>query len=70
MDTQLSLPAPPGQEKRLLGSMFLPLGVGFVLETSYQWSGIVIILTALGLVIWGWGEFWLQSMADTRRNAQ
>jgi len=70
MDTHLSLPAPPGQEKRLLGSMFLPLGVGFVLETSYQWSGIVIILIALTLVIWGWGESWLQGALYTRRNAQ
>lgn len=59
-NTQDSSPTQPGQDKRLLGSMVLPLGVGFVLETSYQWSGIVIILIALGLVVLGWGEHWLR----------
>ncbi len=48
----------PGQGKRLLGSLFLPLGVGLILETSYQWSGIGIILVGIVLVILGWKEYW------------
>jgi len=50
--------AQPGQAKRIFGSMLLPLGVGLILETSYQWSGISIILIAVGLVVLGWKEYW------------
>ena len=48
----------PGQGKRLAGSLVLPLGVGLVLETSYLWSGIGIILAGVLLVILGWKEHW------------
>lgn len=58
----MSSPAPlllqPGSAKRLLGSMVLLLGGGFVLETSYQRVGIVIILLGVFLVVRGWGELW------------
>ncbi|MBI3300724.1 MAG: hypothetical protein HYZ72_01390 [Deltaproteobacteria bacterium] len=58
MNTQI-LPLPPrGQGKRLVGSLVLPLGVGLVLETSYQWSGIGIILIGILLVMLGWKEHW------------
>ena len=58
MSTQNSSLPPPGQGKRLIGSLILPLGVGLVLETSYQWSGIGIIVIALALVGFGWKEHW------------
>jgi len=48
----------PGQGKRLIGSIVLTLGVGFVLETPYQWSGIGIILVGIALVVLGWEEHW------------
>ncbi len=57
----------PGQGKRLLGSLFLPLGVGLILETSYQWSGIGIILVAVVLVVWGWQEHW-RSKSNVKRH--
>jgi len=38
--------------------MLLPLGVGLILETSYQGSGISIIVIAVGLVVLGWKEYW------------
>jgi high-affinity Fe2+/Pb2+ permease len=38
--------------------MLMPLGVGLILETSYQWTGIGIILVAVGLVVVGWKEHW------------
>ena len=62
MNATDSLTIPPGQTKRLFGSMILPLGVGFVLETPYQWGGISIIVIALTLIIAGWGEHWLRKM--------
>ena len=60
MSTQGAPATQPGQGKRLLGSLFLPLGVGLILETSYQWSGIGIILVAAVLVTAGWKEHWQQ----------
>lgn len=48
----------PGQDKRLIGSMVLLLGGGVILETSYQWSGIGIILIGIALVVLGWREHW------------
>lgn len=48
----------PGSAKRLLGSMVLLLGGGFVLETSYQRTGIVIILLGVFLVVLGWNDWW------------
>ncbi|MCS6924457.1 MAG: CDP-alcohol phosphatidyltransferase family protein [Candidatus Binatia bacterium] len=66
----LSSEAPPGQEQRLVGSMFLPLGVGCVLETSYQPTGIVIIVSALALVLWGWAEAGVQKLRHRGQNAQ
>jgi len=38
--------------------MILSLGVGLVLETSYQWSGISIILVGVALVVLGWKAYW------------
>jgi hypothetical protein len=38
--------------------MVLILGVGVVLDTSYQWLGISIILAGLTLVLLGWKEYW------------
>jgi hypothetical protein len=61
MSTQGPFPTQPGQGKRLLGSLLLPLGVGFVLETSYQWTGISIIVGAAGLVVLGWKEYWMSN---------
>lgn len=58
MTTQISPLPQPGQDKRLAGSLVLPLGVGLVLETSYLWSGIGIILAGVLLVILGWKEHW------------
>jgi len=51
---------PPGQGKRLVGSMILLLGGGVLLETSYQWSGIGIILIGIALVVLGWKTHWQQ----------
>jgi len=56
MNVQLS--SQPGHGKRLFGSMLMPLGVGLILETSYQWAGIGIILVAVVLVVLGWREHW------------
>ena len=61
MSTQGSPVAQPGQSKRLVGSMILSLGVGLILETSYQWSGISIILVGVALVVLGWKAHWEQS---------
>ncbi len=61
MSTQSSPVAQPGQSKRLVGSMILSLGAGLVLETSYQWSGISIILVGVTLVVLGWKAHWKQS---------
>ena len=61
MSTQGSPVAQPGQSKRLAGSMILSLGVGLVLETSYQWSGISRILVGVALVVLGWKAHWEQS---------
>lgn len=58
MSTQDNLSPQPGQAKRIFGSMLLPLGVGLILETSYQGSGISIIVIAVGLVVLGWREYW------------
>lgn len=58
MSTRGAPATQPGQGKRLFGSLFLPLGVGLILETSYQWSGIGIILVAGVLVTVGWKEHW------------
>ncbi len=58
MSTPHPHPAQPGQERRLLGSIVLTLGVGLVLETPYQWSGIGIILVGIALVVLGWKEHW------------
>lgn len=67
-DTTFAPEAPSGQVQRLLGSMFLPLGVGCILETSYQVTGIGIILVALGLVLWGWGEARVQKLRTRQQN--
>lgn len=48
----------PGQGKRLVGSLLLPLGAGFVLETSYQWSGLSILVAGAALIVLGWVEHW------------
>ena len=61
MSTQSSPVTQPGQSKRLVGSMILSLGAGLVLETSYQWSGISIILVGVALVVLGWKAYWKQS---------
>ncbi len=58
MSTRDVPPPEPGQAKRIFGSMLVPLGAGLILETSYQWSGIGIILIAVGLVGLGWREHW------------
>jgi hypothetical protein len=61
VNTQAVPLARPGQGKRIFGSMLLLLGGGLVLETSYQWSGIGVIVVALGLVALGWKEHWQRS---------
>jgi hypothetical protein len=61
MSTQVVPLAQPGQAKRIFGSMLLLLGGGLVLETSYQWSGIGVIVVALVLVALGWKEHWKRS---------
>lgn len=70
IDTPFAPKAPLGQVQRLLGSMFLPLGVGCVLETPYRATGIGIILVALGLVLWGWGEAKVQKPRHREQNMQ
>lgn len=52
------LTALPGQDKRLLGSMAVTFGTGIVLDTSYCWAGISIILGGLILVSLGWKVGW------------
>lgn len=58
MNAQDPPAAQPGQGKRLVGSMILLLGGGLILETSYQWSGIGIILIGIALVALGWQVHW------------
>jgi membrane protein implicated in regulation of membrane protease activity len=58
MNTPAPPLVPPGQDKRIVGSLLLALGVGLILETSYQWSGIGIILISVVLVMLGWKEQW------------
>ena len=48
----------PGQAERFLGSLMLILGAGIVLDTSYQSSGIGVILAGLILLGVGWLEYW------------
>jgi hypothetical protein len=52
-------PQVPGQAKRLLGSLVLTLGAGIMLDSSYQVSGIGVILTGTLLVGWGWTDPWI-----------
>jgi len=58
MSSPVPLAPQPGAARRLLGSMILLLGGGFVLETSYQRTGIVIIMLGIFLVVLGWNELW------------
>jgi high-affinity Fe2+/Pb2+ permease len=58
MTTLNAPPAQPGQDKRLTGSLLLPLAAGVMLDTSYQWTGITILLVAVVLVSLGWREHW------------
>ena len=48
----------PGQAKRLLGSLVLTLGTGIVLDTSYQSSGIGVVVAGVLLVGQGWVNHW------------
>jgi hypothetical protein len=61
-------PSLPGQGKRLLGSLIVILGGGLVLETSYQWGGIGVILLGGALVTIGWKEFWQGQKREARSN--
>jgi hypothetical protein len=45
--------------------MVLILGVGVVLDTSYQWTGISIILAGLILVLLGWKGYWQDKKRKT-----
>ncbi len=51
----------PGQAERCLGSLVIILGAGIVLDTSYQSSGIGVILAGLILLGVGWLEHWRAS---------
>lgn len=58
MNPQVPVASQRGHAKRLLGSMILLLGGGFVLETSYQRAGIGIILLSIVLIVLGWKDLW------------
>jgi hypothetical protein len=51
-----------------MGSLIVVLGGGLVLETSYQWGGIGVILLGVALVTVGWKEFWLRHKRGTRND--
>ena len=48
----------PGQARRFLGSLVIMLGAGIMLDTSYQSSGIGVILAGLVLLGVGWLAHW------------
>lgn len=60
----------PGQDTRLLGSMLVTLGTGIVLDSSYWWAGISIILAGLILVSVGWRARWQQKETHAERISQ
>lgn len=48
----------PGKAERILGSLTTMLGAGILLDTSYQSSGIGVILAGLVLLGLGWLAHW------------
>ncbi len=57
----MKTPPLPGQAERFLGSLVIMLGAGIVLDTSYQSSGVGVMLVGLVLLGVGWLAYWRSS---------